>query len=402
MSASYVLTIELDSADKRYRAGETASGRVVIKVRDDLSVSGLHVYHLWRTAGFGNEHVGNCTRRILYAGQWRKGDRYVYPFSLELPHWPASHEGDLVSTEHVIGAQVSFLRQDDDTQEQKIQVLPGPETSRHAKPFAPTHTGGTDRVAAGLCGSIFLFSVGVLLASFASQISSELALGIAACVGAAALTTAFFTTRNAVAEQQIGKVFVGLEPTVHAGRALACLVRFQPTALTVINSVKAELVGVEKASSGDGEVLETLSETIYRQLLVLSDSRTLRTGTVLEEEVAFEIPEDAAPSLNVYCNSVEWKLELRVDIDNWPDWVHSYPIQVIPPSAFNVLTNAKLRLNMRLQTGQICPYCRDDVGDDDPVALVTCAGCRTVFHKDCMREFGSCSTRGCKRGGLRA
>lgn len=43
--------------------------------------------------------------------------------------------------------------------------------------------------------------------------------------------------------------------------------------------------------------------------------------------------------------------------------------------------------------GLLCPYCRDDVADED--ALEACPHCRTLHHRDCYEEAGGCTLLGC-------
>ena len=89
-------------------------------------------------------------------------------------------------------------------------------------------------------------------------------------------------------------------------------------------------------------------------------------------------------------------MEVSIDIENWPDWQHSYPIQVTIPYE----GESETRPALNLQDDQRCPLCRDGVTEREE--LITCAGCHTVLHTECMREFGACSTRGCGRARIRA
>ncbi|HBP23623.1 MAG TPA: hypothetical protein DEA08_38330 [Planctomycetes bacterium] len=43
--------------------------------------------------------------------------------------------------------------------------------------------------------------------------------------------------------------------------------------------------------------------------------------------------------------------------------------------------------------GLLCPYCRDDVAEEDE--LEACPHCRTLHHRDCYEEAGGCTLLGC-------
>jgi hypothetical protein len=126
---------------------------------------------------------------------------------------------------------------------------------------------------------------------------------------------------------------------------------------------------------------------------VHADGRALTAGEAFEAELTLKLPRRSAPSLVAGDHRVEWELEVRVDVANWPDWVHTYPIQVLPAGLAKL--EGTERVAPTVQAGQTCPFCRDAVRGHE--ALTTCAGCTTTYHLECMRECGRCATRGCGR-----
>jgi TM2 domain-containing membrane protein YozV len=46
-------------------------------------------------------------------------------------------------------------------------------------------------------------------------------------------------------------------------------------------------------------------------------------------------------------------------------------------------------------SGASCPYCRTAFEADD--AIVTCSGCQTKHHADCLQENGGCTVFGCSQ-----
>lgn len=54
------------------------------------------------------------------------------------------------------------------------------------------------------------------------------------------------------------------------------------------------------------------------------------------------------------------------------------------------------RLEVTIQPEQTCPYCLDLVAGRTPKAIVGCAACKAVLHRECLLEFRSCPTAGCR------
>lgn len=54
-----------------------------------------------------------------------------------------------------------------------------------------------------------------------------------------------------------------------------------------------------------------------------------------------------------------------------------------------------ISLATRLRAGSSprCPYCHDHLGQAQ--AAITCPGCETRHHAECVREVGTCTTYGC-------
>lgn len=57
------------------------------------------------------------------------------------------------------------------------------------------------------------------------------------------------------------------------------------------------------------------------------------------------------------------------------------------------------RLEARVSpvASETCPLCRDRI--EAGVASLTCGGCSTTYHSECLAELGGCATLGCERKG---
>jgi hypothetical protein len=398
----FQVVVKFDDETETYRAAGTATGRAVVRVFEDVRCE-LSVCHEWRAEGYPITEYGNRTRRFLFEGEWKAGEHHEYAFELPLPTWPASYQGLNIAVNHFVTTEVTYgaSRMQDETR-RLITVLGSSETVERVARRTPIHTSATQHSGSGACSAAMLFFVAGTFALVRSYTPSAALTAGSVAFSLLALVPLVLTLRNTIAERRIGKVFVGIEPTVYAGRALACLVRFQPGSSVTVNGVEAEIVCVEKAGPHPEQTVGSFSRTRFSKRLVVSQGRSLSAGEVLEAEQAFKIPDDAPPSLRLSRASVDWKVKLRVDIADWPDWVHSYPILVFPSTQVSVHSKTQVRLTRVLQVNQVCPYCRDTVTHENSDGLTTCAECNTVFHLECMRELGRCTTRGCRRSGLRA
>ena len=84
------LAIEFERSDRRYRPGETVSGKVTVQVNAKVQCNGLTVKRLWHTHGKGNYAEGSdSVEEVVFSGEWWPGETHAYPFAFEVPAAPA-------------------------------------------------------------------------------------------------------------------------------------------------------------------------------------------------------------------------------------------------------------------------------------------------------------------------
>jgi hypothetical protein len=143
----------------------------------------------------------------------------------------------------------------------------------------------------------------------------------------------FFTSY--VPRSRTGPVQCRVQPTsVSAGQACVCTLEFAPKRKISVNSVTATLIGEEKCVSGSGSNRKTYHEELQRTVERFLESTQLSPGQQQSFQATFQLPQDAAPSMKLSDNEVNWCVEFRIDIPRWPDFVEKVPVIVVPSATF--------------------------------------------------------------------
>ncbi len=70
------------------------------------------------------------------------------------------------------------------------------------------------------------------------------------------------------------------------------------------------------------------------------------------------------------------------------------PVQPEPSPDQATRFRSSGRVTVQLDEDQLCPYCHVDLDRNEH--LISCAACKTVLHRECLEEAGSCPTIGCR------
>lgn len=107
-----------------------------------------------------------------------------------------------------------------------------------------------------------------------------------------------------------------------------------------MNELSVWLVCEEKATYRQGTNTRTDTERIHEEMLA-TKSNLVIAGTGAEElRVVSRIPATAMHSMKVAHNEIRWFVEVRGDIQRWPDFKRAYPIRVAATSNANVSPGA--------------------------------------------------------------
>jgi hypothetical protein len=393
------LEIEFNRPAPTYLAGEDLTGRVRVEAERQRSIRSLSIQLVCQTRGFGSPvTVVNLTvpSRAL---QLQAGESSEQAFSFSLPAHPLTYEHPLLSIGYSVIAQAKLFSPKAVCRvEAPVVVRSSDETCdplpQQAPPTPDPHKG----TSGGLCCAALI--AGFALALGAKAITAGSQIGIlgpllalpALVLFGAAVALAIASSRNLIAERKLGPVFIGVDPVGIAGTSLSCLVGLKPRSSLKINGVLATLRGrVWTRHHRGNDTFEIKEDLLHELSATLSGPQTLSPRRLAEFETHFDLPHDAAPWFESSDNKVEWIIDVRVDVPGWPDWTLQVPVRVIPKPTPSPVP----RLRAKGNNNSVCPYCRDALGSDASQHLA-CGGCRTLFHKVCIREFGECTTQGCR------
>lgn len=181
--------------------------------------------------------------------------------------------------------------------------------------------------------------------------------------------TLFTSIRNRMAESAVGEVDFQVAPDkLVRGDAFTASVAFNPDKQIDLNHVHAELKCV-KTDKHKGRRpgdrfghhhdhdhfdddddhnsirTRTYTDTLFSEPIELSGSDSIDIGEQRGFTEIFEIPEDAAHSYRhttpfwaralplrgvLISRTIDWVVELHIDIDGWPDWKTEYQCRVYP------------------------------------------------------------------------
>ena len=123
------LAIEFERSDRRYRPGETVSGKVTVQVNAKVQCNGLTVKRLWHTHGKGNYAEGSdSVEEVVFSGEWWPGETHAYPFAFEVPAAPVSYHGEVLNVDHYVAARADIPWAIDPKAEEDFLLLAGPES----------------------------------------------------------------------------------------------------------------------------------------------------------------------------------------------------------------------------------------------------------------------------------
>jgi len=124
---------------------------------------------------------------------------------------------------------------------------------------------------------------------------------------------------------------VDLEPlVVSPGDTVRCRVRFSVDSKVSLNGVNVSMKGIEHAVDHHGTDSTTYEETFSENEHTLPGAEgTYRKGRTAEYDVEVPVPDDAPPTFQADDNEIRWRCHVLIDVDNWPDWSRSFPVEVV-------------------------------------------------------------------------
>lgn len=348
------LTIELDEPNGRFAAGGEVTGRVVVDVNKDCECRRLTIARRWKTRGRGSPASGSEHREVMCSGQWEAGQRHSIPFRLPLPNGPCSYQGRHLQVCWQLEASADIPGSENPTARTDFTVEPTGESPdgsyRTGDPDCSSYTDAEQRASSlrevfetGAVTVFGLLSIG-LGAYFAVLMARAYRASETMDLWASALFGLFFVglgagviyakvLRNTFADLKLGGIEADVaESTVAAGDDVQITVDIPPPSDVHVNAVGVRVVGKEKVVYRRGKHVRTWRHEFYDKDDVIQDSVDLRLedGEAARFHKTMPIPAEAPPSFYSRRNDILWSVRLHVDIEGWPDWIETIPIDVVP------------------------------------------------------------------------
>jgi len=315
------IVIEFDKDDRTFHAGEIISGKVYVTPNTDVSCDGVLIEIGWSTHGRGNKDSASIDALQYDGKQFLSGQTVAYEFRFESPSWPLTYHGHYLNVDHYLRVRLDVPWALDPKAKEDYILLPGPACAPVGEIYGVTETGESKK------------SVGCVLAVAATIAIVSLFFGFLPVIIIAWIAPGvlgFKVFRTSMASRQLGEaVFSLARHRAAPGERLPISIEFSPTKSIGINGITASLKGVEEVVSGSGTNRSTHTKTIFEEHYVLSEATQLSTGSqVVSGEIL--IPRTGAWTFYSDDNKLTWQVTLGVDIPNWPDWVASAELELIP------------------------------------------------------------------------
>ena len=325
------LNIVLDEPDLLHPGGGVITGTVEVTVNSDVQCKGLELSTSWKTHGRGNVSSGDGDAITIFDGEWHQGNQNEYRFELPIPNWPPTYHGRYLNVDHFINARAKLPWARDPKASVPFQMVATKfeqEWSREAEKKSNSSCLGLIVAAA-----VIYFFIDSGFDFFGTYAWFVGALGI--------LAAGYFFIVYLLPKWALGAVDATLDSEiVPAGQAIEGSLTITPKKSVEIGGIEMVITAEERCVSGSGSNRRTHSHTLLEETEKLSDSRTLVSRHPNEFPLKFELPANAAPTLDLNDNEIAWTVDLRVDIPRWPDWRISIPIQVTPSLHAGDETNA--------------------------------------------------------------
>ena len=314
------LRIEVDKPASPRQAGEAVTGSVIVTSSGDINCKALEMTSFWSTHGRGNVARGDVELATLFQGIWQAGQEYRYAFKLASASWPPTYYGNYLNVGHFVEARARISWTRDPRAQAEFLVV------ANDSPQDLVPTSNVVRRNPGWLAALG-WTIGLLLLGLFLVLLGPLML----IVGPLLLITSglIWVFRIYLPSLVTGTIQVSLQPTsVAPGAAVEGQCVFTPKRTSQINGIYWTVSCTEECSSGSGSSRQTHRNDLISQRHELSGPMTGKAGQAQQFTLSYQLPKNAAPSLKLQDNEIQWTSELRIDIPKWPDFVKKLPFVV--------------------------------------------------------------------------
>ena len=321
------ISINFDRSDRIYYGGETVRGTVRLLVDEQTKSNGVKLTHRWKTHGRGNSDSGLPDEIILVEPRiLQAGEQLEFPFAVTSPTHPITYRGHLVYIDHYVRVDVDVPWAKNPYAEEEYELRPGirPELFTGERNKVVSLTAQTTATNIGPIGKTILWSILALLLVAVAMTALFLLPIILVVVG-------FIWVKKKALKSRLGEVEVSVPHVVVAPTEDWTFgIRFTPRKSFVVNSIYAELIAEESATSGSGTNKTTHKHKVLTEKHILREGGLLDLEALVDEKITITFPATNAYSFELSDNSMKWTVNFCIDIPGFPDWTHTEALQVVP------------------------------------------------------------------------
>ncbi len=331
-----VLHIVFDHDDRTYKLGEAITGKIQVLAQEAFHCRKITLICAWRTQGRGNKALGSEEGMIFAEDtKFQSGELKEYPFQFAAQHGPVSYQGQYLSVEWYLRAQVDIPVAIDVIREENFMLAPGDiseevvlGTEDHDQlEAAPSSFKERMTMAQVLAVPFFVLGVAMIVLGGSNLVTLLLGLAVAGFGG----WQLFVMLRDKLAQQRVSALEVEVQPVkIRAGNAVECKFLFDSRDARRLRKITATLKAEERVVSGTGGLKKTHTHKIYETVVEQSNQDVVAFGDKTEIKIPVPIPPHAPSTFRAPDNALIWSIRVQIDIPDWPDWVQEFPLTVIP------------------------------------------------------------------------
>ena len=321
------ISITFDRGDRIYYGGETVSGKVRLLVDQQTKSKGVKLTHRWKTHGRGNSDSGPTEEIVLVEPRTlQAGEQFEFPFAVTSPTHPITYRGHLVYIDHYIRVDVDVPWARDPFAEEEYELRPGdrPELFTGDRNKVVSLTAQPAATNVGPIGKIILWSI----VAFILIVVAMTALFLLPII---LIVAGFIWIKKKALKSRLGEVEVSVPHVLVAPTEDWTFgIRFTPRKSFVVNSIYAELIAEESATSGSGTNKTTHKHKVLTEKHVLREGGPVQFEDPVDEKITITFPDTSAYSFELSDNSLKWTINFCIDMPGFPDWTHTQPLQIVP------------------------------------------------------------------------
>lgn len=340
-----------------YTPADTLAGSVRVELDAALRGARVVIIRRWVARAQGSESCGGDDEILLFEDDLLQPGTQRFPFIFHVPPGPYSYHGRLIELDWVLDARVEDAQGTTLSARRKFRVeASGDEREFNRGELGPQRVRAAD-LQANARGVLQWIGAMILLLSGLAL----LYLNVAALRGAGWQTVlaglgclvGFFVLarRSLRRADPDAPPWWRLSPTQQdyeavPGDYVSFVVELKPNSKTSTRRVTALLRGVEQTlrkrnapqqPAGSPEPPGTSDTQIERHHIfeeaVQIEPVDAQEGHKLAKNsyrVRFRVPSDAPYSFYCPSASINWAIEVHVDVGSWPDWRRDFPLIVRP------------------------------------------------------------------------